>query len=119
MPAEKYVEPQRVERIRMRMARDPLWEQVKLEAKGRLEKESLVGPQLYQLILSQASLLNTVVGIVAHEIEARWNSCRLRRFGGYVRIFCTMRTTTPFTWMLSQRPFTVTVTAPVLSRPFS
>eukprot|EP00978_Attheya_sp_CCMP212_P047671 scaffold422979_cov48-Attheya_sp.AAC.1 len=69
MPAEKYVEPQRVERIRMRMARDPLWEQVKLEAKERLEKEPLAGPQLYQLILSQPSLLDAVVAIVAHEIE--------------------------------------------------
>jgi serine O-acetyltransferase len=53
----------------MRMARDPLWEQVKLEAKERLEKEPLAGPQLYQLILSQPSLLDAVVAIVAHEIE--------------------------------------------------
>jgi len=48
---------------------DPLWEQVKLEAMGALGPEPEAGPQLYQGILSQNSLVEAIVTIIAHEIE--------------------------------------------------
>ena len=49
--------------------KDPLWEQVKLEATNALGVEPEAGPQLYQGILSQRSLLEALVTIAAHEIE--------------------------------------------------
>ena len=48
---------------------DPLWSQVKIEAKIALESEPQAGPQLYSLILSQPSLLEATATIVANEIE--------------------------------------------------
>lgn len=48
---------------------DPLWEQIKLEAKQTLEKEPSAGPQLYTLILSQPSFIVALTSIVSHEIE--------------------------------------------------
>jgi serine O-acetyltransferase len=48
---------------------DHLWEQVRLEATASLEREPEAGPQLYQNILSQPSLLEAIVTIVANEIE--------------------------------------------------
>ncbi len=44
---------------------DPLWEQVKLEALTQLSTEPEAGPQLYQSILSQGSLLEALVSIIA------------------------------------------------------
>ena len=44
---------------------DPLWEQVKLEALTQLSTEPEAGPQLYQSILSQGSLLEAIVSIIA------------------------------------------------------
>ncbi len=44
---------------------DPLWEQVKLEALTQLRTEPEAGPQLYQSILSQGSLLEAIVSIIA------------------------------------------------------
>ncbi|KAG7372006.1 serine acetyltransferase [Nitzschia inconspicua] len=46
-----------------------LWEQVRLEATASLEQEPGAGPQLYQNILSQPSLIEAIVTIVANEIE--------------------------------------------------
>ena len=48
---------------------DHLWEQVKLEAVASLEREPAAGPQLYQNILSQPSMIEAIVTIVANEIE--------------------------------------------------
>jgi hypothetical protein len=44
---------------------DPLWEQVKLEALTQLSTEPEAGPQLYQSILSQGSLVEAIVSIIA------------------------------------------------------
>lgn len=44
---------------------DYVWEQVKLEAVAALRNEPGAGPQLYQSILSQGSLLEAIVTIVA------------------------------------------------------
>lgn len=46
-------------------ANDPLWEQVKLEALTQLSTEPEAGPQLYQSILSQGSLVEAIVSIIA------------------------------------------------------
>lgn len=48
---------------------DHLWEQVKLEALSALSSEPEAGPQLYQSILSQGSLVEAIVSIIAHEVE--------------------------------------------------
>ena len=49
---------------------DILWEQIKLEAMSALMgPEPEAGPQLYQGILSQASLVEAVVTIIAQEIQ--------------------------------------------------
>ena len=48
---------------------DPLWEQIKLEATMALGPEPEAGPQVYQGILSQSSLVEAVVTVIAHEIE--------------------------------------------------
>lgn len=47
---------------------DPLWEQVKMEAQHALENEVMAGPQIYQGILSQPSLLSAVCSVIANEI---------------------------------------------------
>jgi serine O-acetyltransferase len=47
---------------------DSLWEQVKLEAIASLGPEPEAGPQLYQGILSQPSLLEAIVTVISHEI---------------------------------------------------
>jgi len=47
---------------------DPLWEQVRMEAQHALKNEIMAGPQLYQGILSQPSLLSAVCSIIANEI---------------------------------------------------
>jgi len=44
---------------------DHLWEQVKLEALSQLRTEPEAGPQLYQNILSQGSLVEAIVSIIA------------------------------------------------------
>lgn len=44
---------------------DHLWEQVKLEALSQLSNEPEAGPQLYQSILSQGSLVEAIVSIIA------------------------------------------------------
>lgn len=48
---------------------DPLWEQIKYEAEMALKSEPQAGPQLYQAILSQPSLLSAICTVVSHEIE--------------------------------------------------
>ena len=48
---------------------DPLWEQVKLEATNALGPEPEAGPQLYQGILSQPSLIEAIVTVTSHEVE--------------------------------------------------
>lgn len=48
---------------------DPFWEQVKMEAKSVLEIEPEAGPQIYQGILSQSSLLEAICTIICHRIE--------------------------------------------------
>lgn len=48
---------------------DPFWEQIKLEAETALLLEPQAGPQLYQGILSQPSLLSAICTVVSHEIE--------------------------------------------------
>mmetsp|Transcript_11554 Transcript_11554/g.17764 ORF Transcript_11554/g.17764 Transcript_11554/m.17764 type:complete len:359 (+) Transcript_11554:92-1168(+) len=50
-------------------AADVIWEQVKLEAQETLSPEPEAGPQLYQCILSQKSLLEAIVTTISHEIE--------------------------------------------------
>ena len=50
---------------------DPLWEQVKLEAKQTLQNEPSAGPQLYTLLLSQPNLIHALTSIVSHEIETQ------------------------------------------------
>lgn len=47
---------------------DPLWEQVKVEAKFCLEPEPQAGPQIYQHILSQNSLLDAIIHVVSNEV---------------------------------------------------
>lgn len=48
---------------------DPLWEQIRLEATASLTTEPEAGPQLYQSILSQSSLVEAVVTVIAIELE--------------------------------------------------
>jgi len=48
---------------------DHLWEQVKLEALSALSTEPEAGPQIYQSILSQGSLMEAIVSTIAHEVE--------------------------------------------------
>lgn len=48
---------------------DPLWEQIRLEATASLGPEPEAGPQLYQTILSQPSLVEAIVTIIANELE--------------------------------------------------
>jgi serine O-acetyltransferase len=48
---------------------DPFWEQIKLEAETALRLEPQAGPQLYQGILSQPTLMSAICTVVSHEIE--------------------------------------------------
>jgi len=48
---------------------DPFWEQIRLEATSALEAEPQAGPQLYQGILSQPSLLRAICTVISHQIE--------------------------------------------------
>lgn len=48
---------------------DPFWEQIRFEAKRAVEAEPEAGPQLYQGVLSQPSLLVALVTVVAHQLE--------------------------------------------------
>lgn len=48
---------------------DPFWEQIQLEAERAVKSQPEAGPQLYQGILSQPSLLVAIVTVVAHQIE--------------------------------------------------
>lgn len=48
---------------------DPFWEQIKFEARDRLQEEPEAGPQLYQGILSQPDFLTAICTIISHEIE--------------------------------------------------
>lgn len=50
---------------------DPLWIQIKLEAKHTIEIEPSSGPQLFTNILSQPSLLGAITSIVSHEIATQ------------------------------------------------
>jgi len=46
-----------------------LWEQIQLEAKLALQTEPEVGPQIYQSVLSQPTLLDALSSVIAQEIE--------------------------------------------------
>lgn len=48
---------------------DPLWEQIRREATVSLETEPEAGPLLYQNVLSQPSLVHSVVSVVANQLE--------------------------------------------------
>eukprot|EP00977_Amphora_coffeiformis_P013930 scaffold3806_cov169-Amphora_coffeaeformis.AAC.6 len=48
---------------------DPFWEQIRFEAKKAVRKEPEAGPQIYQGILSQPSLLVAIVTVIAHQLE--------------------------------------------------
>ena len=56
-------------RNKKRQGQDPLWEQTKLEAMDALGPEPEAGPQLYQGILSQPNLVESIVTTIANEIE--------------------------------------------------
>uniref|UniRef100_A0A7S4RF79 serine O-acetyltransferase n=1 Tax=Ditylum brightwellii TaxID=49249 RepID=A0A7S4RF79_9STRA len=62
-------EPGRSSRINRRTKIDPLWIQIKLEAQHTLEPEPEAGPQLYQYILSQPSLIDAIATIISNEIS--------------------------------------------------
>ena len=49
---------------------DPFWTQIKREAMELLKDQPAAGPQLYQGILSQTSLLEAVCTCISHEIES-------------------------------------------------
>mmetsp|Transcript_11493 Transcript_11493/g.22941 ORF Transcript_11493/g.22941 Transcript_11493/m.22941 type:complete len:451 (+) Transcript_11493:241-1593(+) len=68
--SDKYVyEPYRHLRLLRRRLPDPLWAQIKLEANHALANEPDAGPQLYQHILRQPSLMDALASIISHEIE--------------------------------------------------
>ncbi|KAL7546116.1 hypothetical protein ACHAWF_009449, partial [Thalassiosira exigua] len=48
---------------------DPLWSQIRLEAQHVLSIEPDAGPQLYQHVLRQPSLLDALASIISHKIE--------------------------------------------------
>lgn len=48
---------------------DPFWEQTKMEAQAALELEPEAGPQIYQGILSQRSLLEAICTVVSYDIQ--------------------------------------------------
>ena len=70
MPPDTYIdEPYRHLRLLRRRLPDPLWSQIRLEAQHALSIEPDAGPQLYQHILRQASLMDALASIISHEIE--------------------------------------------------
>eukprot|EP00557_Chaetoceros_sp_GSL56_P000699 CAMPEP_0176495810 /NCGR_PEP_ID=MMETSP0200_2-20121128/10864_1 /TAXON_ID=947934 /ORGANISM="Chaetoceros sp., Strain GSL56" /LENGTH=408 /DNA_ID=CAMNT_0017893731 /DNA_START=102 /DNA_END=1328 /DNA_ORIENTATION=- len=50
---------------------DPLWIQIKLEAKHTIAVEPSSGPQLFTNVLSKPSLLGAITSIVSHEIATQ------------------------------------------------
>jgi serine O-acetyltransferase len=48
---------------------DPFWEQIKYEASEALKDQPEAGPQLYQGILSQPSLVIAICSVISHEIQ--------------------------------------------------
>lgn len=48
---------------------DPFWEQIKYEASESLKNEPEAGPQLYQGILSQPSLVVAICCVLSHEVQ--------------------------------------------------
>ena len=66
---DSYVdEPYRKLRLLRRRLPDPLWAQITLEAKHILDTEPDAGPQLYEYVLRQPSLVDALASIIAHEI---------------------------------------------------
>jgi len=63
------VEPNRHIRLLRRRLPDPLWSQIRLEAQHALSLEPDAGPQLYQHVLRQPSLMDALASIISHEIE--------------------------------------------------
>lgn len=61
-------EPYRKLRLLRRRLPDPLWAQIRLEAKNILDTEPDAGPQLYEHILRQPSLVDALASVIAHEI---------------------------------------------------
>lgn len=61
-------EPYRKLRLLRRRLPDPLWAQIRLEAKHILDTEPDAGPQLYEHILRQPSLVDALASVIAHEI---------------------------------------------------
>jgi serine O-acetyltransferase len=48
---------------------DPFWEQIKYEANESLKNQPEAGPQLYQGILSQPSLIVAICCVLSHEVQ--------------------------------------------------
>lgn len=48
---------------------DPFWEQIRYEAKQAVRSQPEAGPQLYQGVLSQPSLLVAICTVIAHQVE--------------------------------------------------
>lgn len=69
-PPDTYIdEPYRHLRLLRRRLPDPLWSQIRLEAEHALVLEPDAGPQLYQFVLRQPSLIDALASIISHEIE--------------------------------------------------
>mmetsp|Transcript_10707 Transcript_10707/g.19396 ORF Transcript_10707/g.19396 Transcript_10707/m.19396 type:complete len:473 (-) Transcript_10707:700-2118(-) len=69
-PPDTYIdEPYRHLRLLRRRLPDPLWSQIRLEAEHALVLEPDAGPQLYQFVLRQPSLMDALASIISHEIE--------------------------------------------------
>ena len=62
-------EPYRHLRLLRRRLPDPLWLQIKLEAQHALSIEPDCGPQLYEFVIRQPSLMDALSSIISHEIE--------------------------------------------------
>ena len=56
-------------RLLRRRLPDPLWSQIRLEAQHALSLEPDAGPQLYQHVLRQPSLMDALASIISHEIS--------------------------------------------------
>lgn len=61
-------EPYRKLRLLRRRLPDPLWAQIRLEAQHVLQTEPDAGPQLYEHVLRQPSLVDALASVIAHEI---------------------------------------------------
>ena len=61
-------EPYRKLRLLRRRLPDPLWAQIRLEAQNILDTEPDAGPQLYEHVLRQPSLVDALASVIAHEI---------------------------------------------------